>query len=95
MNLVDYVALCYLRNFDKVCLFPSNSLSLSFLKHLYWTLIYLTFAPLFQHAGTDKSVFPLLEPQDFLQASQVKFEDLTKDIRKLKKDLTGRTCTVA
>ncbi|KAI3367812.1 hypothetical protein L3Q82_026649 [Scortum barcoo] len=59
MNLVDYVALYYLRNFDK-------------------------------HAGTDKSVFPLPEPQDFFQASQVKFDDLTKDIRKLKKDLTAR-----
>lgn len=48
----------------------------------------------FQHAGTDKSVFPLREPQDFLQASQVKFDDLIKDSRKLKRDLTGRTCPV-
>ncbi|XP_061467469.1 formin-like isoform X2 [Rhineura floridana] len=38
-------------------------------------------------AGTDKSVFPLPEPQDLFQASQVKFEDLIKDLRKLKKDL--------
>lgn len=45
----------------------------------------------FQHAGTDKSVFPLREPQDFMQASQVKFEDLIKDSRKLKRDLSGRT----
>lgn len=45
----------------------------------------------FQHAGTDKSVFPLCEPQELMQASQVKFEDLTKDCRKLKRDLTGRT----
>lgn len=59
MNLVDYVVLYYLRNFDK-------------------------------HAGTEKSVFPLPEPQSFFQAAQVKFEDLSKDIRKLKKDLT--TC---
>lgn len=59
MNLVDYVVLYYLRNFDK-------------------------------HAGTDKSVFPLPEPQDFFQAAQVKFDDLTKDIRKLKRDLTAR-----
>uniref|UniRef100_A0A8P4GHT1 Formin 1 n=1 Tax=Dicentrarchus labrax TaxID=13489 RepID=A0A8P4GHT1_DICLA len=58
MNLVDYVVIYYLRNFDK-------------------------------HAGTEKSVFPLPEPQDFFQAAQVKFEDLTKDIRKLKKDLTA------
>lgn len=44
-----------------------------------------------QHAGTEKSVFPMPEPQDFFQAAQVKFEDLTKDSRKLKKDLTGET----
>ncbi|NXC50257.1 FMN protein, partial [Penelope pileata] len=40
-----------------------------------------------KEAGTDKSIFPLPEPQDFFQASQVKFEDLIKDLRKLKKDL--------
>ncbi|TNN87226.1 Formin-1 [Liparis tanakae] len=57
MNLVDYVVLYYLRNFD-------------------------------EHAGTEKSVFPMPEPQDFFQAGQVNFEDLAKDIRKLKKDLT-------
>lgn len=39
-------------------------------------------------------MFPLPEPQEFFQAAQVKFEDLTKDIRKLKKDLTGRACPV-
>ncbi|XP_067895515.1 formin-1 isoform X1 [Heterodontus francisci] len=38
-------------------------------------------------AGTDKSVYPLPEPQELLRASQVKFEDLSKDLRKLKKDL--------
>ncbi|XP_067414138.1 formin-like isoform X2 [Emydura macquarii macquarii] len=38
-------------------------------------------------AGTDKSIFPLPEPQDFFQASQVKFEDLIKELRKLKRDL--------
>lgn len=54
------------------------------------TLYTVMFARLFQHAGTDKSVFPLPEPQDFFQAGQVKFEDLTKDIRKLKRDLTGK-----
>ncbi|XP_028293445.1 formin isoform X2 [Gouania willdenowi] len=58
MNLMDYVVLYYLRNFDK-------------------------------HAGTEKSTFPLSEPQDFFQAAQVKFEDLTKDARKLKRDLTA------
>ncbi|NXI54607.1 FMN protein, partial [Chloroceryle aenea] len=40
-----------------------------------------------KEAGTDKSMFPLPEPQDFFQASQVKFEDLIKDLRKLKRDL--------
>ena len=43
-----------------------------------------------QHAGTEKSVFPLPEPQDFFLAAQVKFDDLIKDIRKLKRELTGR-----
>ncbi|XP_060543439.1 formin-1 isoform X1 [Pantherophis guttatus] len=42
-----------------------------------------------KEAGTEKSVFPLPEPQDFFQASQVKFEDVTKDLRKLKRDLEG------
>ncbi|KAM7155911.1 formin-1 isoform 2-T3 [Molossus nigricans] len=40
-----------------------------------------------QEAGTEKSIFPLPEPQDFFLASQVKFEDLTKDLRKLKRQL--------
>ncbi|NXE28031.1 FMN protein, partial [Ardeotis kori] len=40
-----------------------------------------------KEAGTDKSIFPLPEPQDFFQASQVKFEDLIKDLRKLKRDI--------
>jgi formin 2 len=34
-------------------------------------------------------VFPLPEPQDLFQASQMKFEDFQKDLRKLKKDLKG------
>lgn len=42
-----------------------------------------------QDAGTDKSIFPLPEPQDFFLAAQVKFDDLSKDMRKLKRDLTG------
>ncbi|XP_059228438.1 formin-1 isoform X3 [Mustela nigripes] len=40
-----------------------------------------------QEAGTEKSIFPLPEPQDFFLASQVKFEDLIKDLRKLKRQL--------
>lgn len=42
-----------------------------------------------EHAGTEKSVFPLPEPQDFFLAAQVRFEDLIKDIRKLKRELTA------
>lgn len=40
-------------------------------------------------AGTDRSIFPLPEPQELMRASQVKFEDLTKDLRKLKRDLAA------
>ncbi|XP_075699492.1 formin-1 [Rhinoderma darwinii] len=40
-----------------------------------------------QDAGTDQSVFPMPEPQDFFLAAQVKFEDLEKDLRKLRRDL--------
>uniref|UniRef100_A0A4W4H4Y1 FH2 domain-containing protein n=1 Tax=Electrophorus electricus TaxID=8005 RepID=A0A4W4H4Y1_ELEEL len=35
-----------------------------------------------------KSVFPLPEPHDVFLAAQVKFDDLSKDLRKLKRDLT-------
>ncbi|XP_057199473.1 formin isoform X3 [Triplophysa rosa] len=42
-----------------------------------------------KNAATDKSVFPLPEPQDLFHAAQVKFEDLSKDLRKLKKELTA------
>ena len=87
MNLVDFVVLYYLRNFDKVSHCQYNLYN--FTQHL--SLKTLMSAPLLQHAGTEKSVFPMPEPQEFLQASQVKLEDLTKDIRKLKRDLTGRT----
>ncbi|KAI4902054.1 hypothetical protein NFI96_033103 [Prochilodus magdalenae] len=41
-----------------------------------------------ENAGTDRSVFPMPEPQDFFLAAQVKFDDLSKDLRKLKRDLT-------
>ncbi|KAB0382222.1 hypothetical protein FD755_004139, partial [Muntiacus reevesi] len=43
-------------------------------------------------AGKEQCVFPLPEPQDLFQASQMKFEDFQKDLRKLKKDL--RACEV-
>ncbi|XP_076833992.1 formin isoform X1 [Brachyhypopomus gauderio] len=40
-----------------------------------------------KNAGTEKSLFPLPEPHDFFLAAQVKFDDLSKDLRKLKRDL--------
>ncbi|KAG5202076.1 hypothetical protein JEQ12_003466 [Ovis aries] len=43
-----------------------------------------------EDAGKEQCVFPLHEPQDLFQASQMKFEDFQKDLRKLKKDL--RAC---
>lgn len=41
-----------------------------------------------ESAGTDASVFPLPEPEDVFLAAQVKFEDLTRDLRMLRRDLT-------
>ncbi|XP_041832732.1 formin [Melanotaenia boesemani] len=41
-----------------------------------------------KNAGTDKSMFPLPEPQDVFLAAQVKFDDLNRDLRQLKQDLT-------
>uniref|UniRef100_A0AAV2KAY1 FH2 domain-containing protein n=1 Tax=Knipowitschia caucasica TaxID=637954 RepID=A0AAV2KAY1_KNICA len=41
-----------------------------------------------KNAGTDRSVFPLPEPQDVFLAAQVKFEELHKDLRQLSHDLT-------
>ncbi|XP_052495483.1 formin-2 [Budorcas taxicolor] len=45
-----------------------------------------------EDAGKEQCMFPLPEPQDLFQASQMKFEDFQKDLRKLKKDL--RACEV-
>ncbi|XP_045150214.1 formin-2 [Echinops telfairi] len=45
-----------------------------------------------EDAGKEQCVFPLPEPQDLFQASQMKFEDFQKDLRKLKKDL--KVCEV-
>lgn len=45
--------------------------------------------PADQDAGKEQCVYPLPEPQDLFQASQMKFEDFQKDLRKLKKDLKG------
>ena len=42
-----------------------------------------------QDAGKEQCIFPLPDPQDLFQASQMKFEDFQKDLRKMKKDLRG------
>uniref|UniRef100_A0A3B5KUQ8 FH2 domain-containing protein n=1 Tax=Xiphophorus couchianus TaxID=32473 RepID=A0A3B5KUQ8_9TELE len=41
-----------------------------------------------KNAGTEKSMFPLPEPQDVFMAAQVKFDDLYRDLRQLEQDLT-------
>ncbi|KAM8810218.1 formin-2 [Eudromia elegans] len=43
-----------------------------------------------EDAGKEQCSFPLPEPQDLFQASQMKFEDFQKELRKMKKDL--RAC---
>uniref|UniRef100_A0A4W5QQD3 FH2 domain-containing protein n=1 Tax=Hucho hucho TaxID=62062 RepID=A0A4W5QQD3_9TELE len=40
-----------------------------------------------EDAGRETCVYPLPEPQDLFQASQIKFEDFQRDLRKLRKDL--------
>ncbi|XP_023120801.2 formin-2-like isoform X3 [Amphiprion ocellaris] len=44
-----------------------------------------------EDAGKETCVFPLPEPHDLFQASQMKFEDFQKDLLRLRKDL--RACT--
>ncbi|XP_031677203.1 formin-2 isoform X2 [Oncorhynchus kisutch] len=43
-----------------------------------------------EDAGRETCLYPLPEPQDLFQASQMKFEDFQKDLTRLKKDL--RAC---
>lgn len=43
----------------------------------------------YQDAGRETCVYPLPEPQDLFQASQMKFDDFQRDLRKLRKDLNG------
>lgn len=45
-----------------------------------------------QNAGTDKSVFPLPEPQDVFLAAQVRFDELNRDLRQFGRDLTSTSC---
>ncbi|XP_077438382.1 uncharacterized protein fmn2a [Vanacampus margaritifer] len=42
-----------------------------------------------ENAGREACAFPLPEPHDLFQASQMKFEDFEKDLRKLRKDLNA------
>uniref|UniRef100_A0A4W6FB42 Formin 2 n=1 Tax=Lates calcarifer TaxID=8187 RepID=A0A4W6FB42_LATCA len=44
-----------------------------------------------EDAGRETCVYPLPEPHDLFQASQMKFEDFQKDLTRLRKDL--RACT--
>uniref|UniRef100_A0A4W5JM23 Uncharacterized protein n=1 Tax=Hucho hucho TaxID=62062 RepID=A0A4W5JM23_9TELE len=71
-----------------------SSLFSSFLKDNRISLVdYVTsyyLRNLDENAGTERSVFPLPEPQDVFLAAQVKFEDITKDLRQLRQDLTGQ-----
>ncbi|XP_077352364.1 uncharacterized protein fmn2a [Festucalex cinctus] len=41
-----------------------------------------------ENAGREACAYPLPEPHDLFQASQMKFEDFEKDLRKLRRDLT-------
>uniref|UniRef100_A0A3Q3NHE2 FH2 domain-containing protein n=1 Tax=Labrus bergylta TaxID=56723 RepID=A0A3Q3NHE2_9LABR len=49
------------------------------------------FILLLHDAGRETCVFPIPEPHDLFQASQMKFEDFQKDVIRLRKDL--RVCT--
>uniref|UniRef100_A0A1A8VC57 Formin 2 n=5 Tax=Nothobranchius furzeri TaxID=105023 RepID=A0A1A8VC57_NOTFU len=42
-----------------------------------------------EDAGRETCAYPLPEPQDLFQASQMKFEDFQRDLRKLRKDLNA------
>lgn len=48
----------------------------------------------YQDAGKETCVYPLPEPQDLFQASQMKFDDFQRDLRKLRKDLNGTVITL-
>uniref|UniRef100_A0AAQ5X296 FH2 domain-containing protein n=1 Tax=Amphiprion ocellaris TaxID=80972 RepID=A0AAQ5X296_AMPOC len=44
-----------------------------------------------EDAGKETCVFPLPEPHDLFQASQMKFEDFQKDLLRLRKDLRAKS----
>ncbi|XP_061764608.1 formin-2-like [Nerophis ophidion] len=47
-----------------------------------------------EDAGKETSVYPLPEPHDLFQTSQMKFEDFQKDLTRLRKDLKACTSEV-
>lgn len=79
---------------DYLCLFPFGKLYFeSKEKFNFWVpdvivVAFLNCIP--QNGGTDKSIFPLPEPQDVFLAAQVKFDDLIRDLRQLGRDLTSK-----
>lgn len=44
-----------------------------------------------QNAGKETCVYPLPEPHDLFQASQMRFEDFQKDLVRLRKDIKGKS----
>lgn len=63
-------------------------LSVTFFTTLKSNVCYVTLC-FCQDAGKEQCIFPLPDPQDLFQASQLKFDDFQKDLRKMKKDLRG------
>lgn len=59
--------------------------------HVWFLCMNLLF---YQDAGKETCVYPLPEPQDLFQASQMKFEDFQRDMRRLRKDLSGIVITL-
>lgn len=44
-----------------------------------------------QNAGKETCVYPLPEPHDLFQASQMRFEDFQRDLVRLRKDIKGKS----
>lgn len=59
-----------------------------------WGFCAWMYVVFYQDAGRETCVYPLPEPQDLFQASQMKFEDFQRDLRKLRKDLNGMVADV-
>lgn len=48
------------------------------------------FVSVHQNAGKETCAYPLPEPHDLFQASQMRFEDFQKDLVRLRKDIKGK-----